>query len=400
MRQPLFKAVGMNYLIFRNVVLILFLIGFLKNVTSGQRCIFQDTILIHNFIQPTDDIVSDRSPVNIFIMFNVLYEEEEENISDNQILSQIEVLNEDFNALNIEAHLIQEPWKSILGNARIHFCLYQGIDAPFGIRRRKIVDEDYSVFHSDQGGIDAFKPDQILNIWVTKLRNNPVAYTLPIHESPITETGIVADYRYVGRLGAALSNTSFNLGRTLTHEIGHFLGLLHVWGNNTGECEEGDLVEDTPDQSDAIFGCPNRVEGCGTYANFNNFMNLVDDPCMIMFTQGQVQRMHWYIETYLPNFINPLDFNCSLLEYSYTYLPNMSVFPNPSNGAFVLQNPDEKSITIFLRDINGRLIYETTTKESFHLINVSAQISTGIYYLSISSDIFSKSLRVMIHSNE
>jgi hypothetical protein len=110
---------------------------------------------------------------------------------------------------------------------------------------------------------------------------------------PAEGDGVVITTTAFGTTGTAAS--PFHLGRTLTHEIGHWLNLFHIWGDDDGECTGSDQVDDTPNQGDANVQCPAFPQlSCKNGPNgsmFMNYMDYSDDACMFMFTAGQVTRM-------------------------------------------------------------------------------------------------------------
>ena len=132
--------------------------------------------------------------------------------------------------------------------------------------------------------------------------------------APIGGTGQGDGVRVNGRAfgaGKSCGNinlmTSYNLGRTLTHEIGHYLFLPHIWADeyNNGGCNRDDGIEDTPTQAHYHDGCPGiGTASCGTNDMFMNFMDYVDDVCMYMFSAGQSDRMTQYVNTSLQHVKN------------------------------------------------------------------------------------------------
>ena len=111
--------------------------------------------------------------------------------------------------------------------------------------------------------------------------------------------GVVVAYGAFGSgsgCGIVTPQAPNDLGRTLTHEIGHYFFLEHVWGDNES-CNNDDGVSDTPNQSESSFGCPglNSVSSCGNKTLHMNYMDYTDDPCMYMFTAGQVVRMENWV---------------------------------------------------------------------------------------------------------
>lgn len=227
-----------------------------------------------------------------------------EMVTDAQVLSQLAVLNEDYEQLNTDAAQIPDVWKPIAGDMKISFCLARRTPdgAPTnGIDRvrtnRASFDVSYAaaeVKHSTTGGADAWNTDDYLNIWVCNLQGDNLGVGTPPVVYPKDEQGVVIYYKAFGTTGDLLPD--FNKGRTCTHELGHFFNLLHLWGAGDGSCSPGDHVEDTPPQSAAVYGdpsFPDLDDPCSP--NFpgimiNNFMGYANDAVMNMFTEDQVTR--------------------------------------------------------------------------------------------------------------
>ena len=234
----------------------------------------------------------------IRVVVHVVYRSDKENVSDSQIESQIEVLNRDFGATNIDKEKVPEVWKDFPIDSRIQFVLAtldpDGNETN-GITRTKTDKEGFgqydSVKFADQGGADAWPTDRYLNIWVCNLSGGLLGYA-QFPGGPVETDGVVILYRAFGTMGTA--EAPFNLGRTCTHEVGHFLNLRHIWGD-TESCLGTDLVSDTPSQQLPNYNKPSFPHvSCdnGPHGDmFMNYMDYVDDDTMVFFTPGQVARM-------------------------------------------------------------------------------------------------------------
>lgn len=226
------------------------------------------------------------------------------NISAAQILSQIEVLNEDYRRLNIDAANTPSVFQSLAADIEIEFCLaVRTPDGAFtnGIER---IDGGRSVW--EIAAIDTvlkpstyWDPERYLNIWTCNIGGadqGTLGFSSQIGQ-PANVDGVTVSYQYFGRGGSAQS--PFDGGRTCTHEIGHWLGLLHIWGPsnpNANNCSDDDNIADTPVQNKANYGCPTfpRVS-CSNGPNGDMFMNYMDytnDNCMNLFTLGQKTVMY------------------------------------------------------------------------------------------------------------
>jgi hypothetical protein len=224
--------------------------------------------------------------MEIPVVVNVLYKTTEENISDPQIASQIAVLNEDFGGYNgdINATTTYESVKA--GDIKIKFVLA-------GTVRKSTNTSSWSTNDAMKkpqlGGIAPTDPSTTLNIWVCTLSGGVLGYAYyPGVRSDID--GVVILNTAFGRTGTAAA--PFNLGRTATHEVGHYFNLIHIWGDK--RCGD-DKVGDTPSHDAANFGCPQAglMSKCKDkqVEMTMNYMDYTDDACMYMFSTGQADRM-------------------------------------------------------------------------------------------------------------
>lgn len=239
--------------------------------------------------------------ITIPVVVHVVYKTTVQNISDAQVFSQIEALNQDFNRLNSDTANTPTAWKSIAGNAGVNFCLAQvdpSGNPTTGIERRQTTVNSFSTNDNIKafatGGLDAWNPAQYFNIWVGPLGGGLLGYAEFPTGSLSNTYGVVIGYDCFGTMGTAAS--PFDLGRTATHEIGHCFNLFHIWGDDGGACTGSDQVADTPNQGSEKYGCPTypQTDACAASAPgvmFMNYMDYTDDGCMNLFTQGQVTRM-------------------------------------------------------------------------------------------------------------
>jgi pregnancy-associated plasma protein-A len=233
------------------------------------------------------------------VVVHVVYRSLMENISAEQVASQIDVLNQDFARLNADVNSVPPVWHDVVGDARIVFKLADRDPngaATSGITRTPTgvaaFGDDDALKSAATGGATAWPADRYLNIWVCHLQDLLGYAQFP--GGPAPTDGVVIDYRAFGTTGTA--EAPFNLGRTATHEVGHWLNLFHIWGDDGMGCAGTDQVDDTPNQAGPNTGNPGfpRVT-CANGPNgdmFVNYMDYVDDRCMVMFTAGQVERMH------------------------------------------------------------------------------------------------------------
>ena len=224
--------------------------------------------------------------IEIPVVVNVLYRTAAENISLAQIQSQIDILNQDFNATNADYNSVPALFSGVKANVGITFVL----DA---VNRKSTTKTSWgtadAMKKSNRGGIAPTSPTTKLNFWVCTIGGGILGYAQFPGGASATD-GVVCDSRYVGNTGTAAA--PFNKGRTATHEVGHWMNLRHIWGDaNCGS----DLVADTPTHNTANYGIlayPHYSTCPGTPVEMTmNYMDYTDDAGMYMFTQGQKSRM-------------------------------------------------------------------------------------------------------------
>jgi len=240
-----------------------------------------------------------RKLITIQCVVHVVAKTDEENISDAQIESQIEVLNQDYRATNADRGKVPDPWQGLVADPNIEFALAKKDPkgtANNGITRVQTTRDSFgtgdSVKTKAGGGTPPWPTDRYLNIWVCNLGDGLLGYA-QFPGGPARTDGVVVLYTAFGTKGAA--SAPFNLGRTMTHEVGHWLNLRHIWGD-TNDCSGSDQVSDTPRAQMPNYGKPDWPHiSCNNGPNgdmFMDYMDYVDDAAMFMFTPGQAARMN------------------------------------------------------------------------------------------------------------
>lgn len=238
------------------------------------------------------------------------------NLSQAQIIDQINILNADFAGTGLNNGNAPAIFAPLKANCNITFCLAQknpaGVTlAEPGIDRVNAVTNGWSTSNYTQAYTDGtikpatiWDPTRYLNIWALDLGSSLLGYaTFPAASGntglsgpfgTTTTDGVVILNVAIGSIGSAVSNAPYHKGRTTTHEVGHWLGLRHVWGDaNCGS----DFCNDTPTSQTSNFGCPTHPYKVGTCSGnttgemFMNFMDYTDDLCMYMFTTDQRTRI-------------------------------------------------------------------------------------------------------------
>jgi Pregnancy-associated plasma protein-A/Secretion system C-terminal sorting domain/SprB repeat len=301
--------------------IILILLAFIGTLsTFGQRnCAshshLQDQLLANPAMQSNLNAINQhaiqyanggkkaRALVTIPVVFHVIYNTPAQNISDAACIANLSQLNLDFARLNADAVNTPAAFAPLAANTDIQFCL--AVRDPLGNTTTGIThtastitswSTNNNVKFAASGGVDAWPRDQYLNVWVCNLGSSLLGYGQFPGGTAATD-GIVVLYTSVGSQASPNpAGGNYALGRTATHEVGHWLNLRHIWGDDGGACTGDDLVGDTPNCADDNGGCPTYplLDACATVAPgvmFMNYMDYVNDNCMNMFSAGQGTRM-------------------------------------------------------------------------------------------------------------
>ncbi|MFC2175663.1 M43 family zinc metalloprotease [Bacteroidota bacterium] len=336
--------------------------------------------------------------ITIPVVVHVVYKKAAENISKAQILSQIDVLNEDFRAMNSDISGVPSVWTSLIADCQIEFVLANktpGGQYTSGITRTETTVADWggsdNVKYTSLGGHDAWPNDKYLNIWVCNIGANYLGFAYQPNGTIPAEDGVVIGYKVFGTTGTISS--TYKLGRTSTHEIGHYFNLDHLWGpeDDNLSCIESDNVDDTPVQAEANFDCETFPHvSCSNGPNgdmFNNFMDYSDDHCMFFFTEGQKTRM-----------LAALNGERASLKTSNGYVvgieetfaaKSLTVFPSPANNLvnISLNHANAAQVDLAVFDMVGKQVLfnpNINLKNTTHQMDVSA-LPTGFYMLKVSA---------------
>ncbi|MFZ2897768.1 MAG: M43 family zinc metalloprotease [Saprospiraceae bacterium] len=317
------------------------------------------------WLQNNSQALLSRNLITIPVVVHVVYQTAPQNISQEQIQSQIEVLNADYRAQNDNLSIVPQIFQNLIADLEIEFCLAKSDpegNFTTGITRTLTTKDDIGlssdVHYASEGGAGGWDPGRYLNIWVADMGENVVGRASFPGAGPAAEDGVVIDPRYFGTTGLAAGSFPYNEGRTVVHEIGHYFNLYHPWGTGTPTCDADDEVADTPLTSNNYLGeCPQSLQAsCGSLDMYTNFMYYTDDACMAQFTPGQKLRVLACLNGPRAGLLESM--GCQPSDTAPQPLPSLvfSIQPNPSSGQVVIacEGPEGATCHIQVFDAMGR----------------------------------------------
>ena len=349
------------------------------------------------------------------VVVHIVYNTPEENLDDSVVFNQIAKLNEDFRRMNADTANLRSEFGTIVSDAEIEFVL--ATEDPdgnptTGITRTSTTQTSFfgvggfpaeGVKSASNGGIDPWNQLDYLNIWVCdmSLFGTPavLGYASPPNNLPHwppgssdnIDDGVVIQYEAFGGnnpndldLGGGPITV---LGRTCVHEVGHYLGLRHIWGD--GGCTEEDGIDDTPNAADqsnqdcntAINSCTDNILTLGDLPDMvENYMDYSEETCQNSFTTGQVDMMRSIIENYRWELVNGTPAGISSEEAF-----NLNVFPNPSNGMVTINGIPEEGAIIEVISETGQLV-KLIQDPQFNSVEIDG-LDKGLYFVRVSSEV-------------
>lgn len=323
--------------------------------------------------------------VNIPVVFHVLYRNNVQNIPDARIYEQIDRLNKDYSATNTDTSTVPAEFKPFISDTKIRFLLASEDpdgNPTTGITRTSTTNYSFDVNLDDikynsTGGHDAWSPDDYLNIWIGNISSGILGYATPPYNAGNNSDGVVIGYNFVGNS----SSGAYNKGRTATHEVGHYLGLEHVWG--TGGCSSDDGINDTPDQSGPNYGIPvHPSPSCSSNDMFMNYMDYGNDEVLVMYTLDQKTRMEYALDVLRNGLAKPEP--VGIKEST----PNLiSLYPNPATDIVNVTFKDHLNHgTLSIIDIAGR-VYQTLEVENTNQLTLDvSQLIEGLYFIQFKNN--------------
>ena len=351
------------------------------------------------------------------VVVHVVWKNPEENISDAQIQEQIDELNRCYRRENPDTVNLRSVFEDVVGDPGIEFYLHDIMRVEttndFAPSLTGMPDE---VKVTAQGGSDAFDTEQFLNIWVCKIQPlfgaaQVLGYAYPPvglpgwpagtnAPSPELE-GVVIDYSAFGVGLDPISMPDQNggtmiipiEGRTAVHEVGHYLGLRHIWGTGITasfgikDCSGDDGLDDTPNQGlPSNFQCDPTSNSCVDASNdrpdmIENFMDYSAENCMNSFTNGQIAIMRGVLEGPRSGLLNPLS---SVDDVAADNA--LEVFPNPFNETVIVNfESDFAEGAFYLTDLLGKRILTGNVSGEQLNLNLS-DLTDGVYNFSVQTE--------------
>lgn len=368
------------------------------DLSGDQKAYQQFLTRIHR--AQSQQAIHSRSVIFLPVVIHVVAREPFMPITEAQVLNQLDVLNADFAGLGENIPSLGDEFTSLVTDAQIRFCLAtvdpQG-QPTSGITFTSTEIKDIALqteqggriaIHYDQLGKSGWDPARYINIWVGEYGDILGSASFPGMAPFPEEIGLVLDIRHFGSIGDAGGAGFYNRGHTLTHEMGHFFGLKHIWGQGFDTtCEDSDDIDDTPNAEGPYFDCPSGVQmSCGTSNMYQNFMDFTDDRCLAAFTAGQVAVMQAAQSVYYPGL--PLEGGCIMHAATYDqWYDNLVWSYDSQSQACVIYNVDGwpyvKKISVYSAD--GKLVHEGYWEGEWSYLLDLSNSAPGVYFVKLDS---------------
>lgn len=409
--------------------------GFLDAANQSLQKVVQN---IHRNSKNT----TTTATLTIPVVFHIVYNDQTENLPDSVIWNQLQVLNENFSRQNADTSSLRSVFQPLVGNPNIQFELanqspdgspstgitrtntniehFGGI-LPYGANQTAQIQQwvtdslFYNLFRLTKdslGGASAWNTERYLNIWVGDLRileplinNFEELVFLGLAQPPANHPnfagtgfdtlgltqGVLMHYVAIGPNNPTNYPTPYNAlnntlkdGDLLSHEVGHTLGLRHIWGD--GNCGSDDFIDDTPLSNNSNqFSCNKQRNSClDSIGGQNlpdmveNFMDYSSDACLNSFTKDQVAVMRSTLFTFRPNLF-------SIGEEEFSLAKTVSCFPNPTKGEIsIVSSASTGVLTLKIFNSSGSLVQETSLHQSKRL-EIKLQGPEGLYFIKVSN---------------
>ncbi len=361
----------------------------------------------------------DEEILTIPVVVHIVWQEEDQNLADSLVEQVIDVLNEDYRRLNADADLIRSEFAEVVGDPFIEFELVAvervQTEATFELNLLGGSLPD-NVKVAAEGGSDAWDTEHYLNIWVCNIEGGALlGYAYPPADldhwpaganAPSPELdGVVIHapvFRRTGTFTASglIGNGETTIpvrGRAVTHEVAHYLGLRHIWGDGLlsilgiPDCDADDGVADTPQQGmSSQFQCDMNQNTCEEEMPddlpdmFENFMDYASDDCMNSFTVQQIAIMRSVLENERSGLLSPTVNNEEVVIDQNQFL----VYPNPARDQLFVEVGDflTEKVQLQVIDTQGRVVKAIILQsDGPNSIDV-ANLLSGLYTLLLTSN--------------
>lgn len=394
-----------------------------------EKTLKENQVKFQQFLQ--NQKITDDEVLIIPTVIHIMYAPQDSiygqgsNISNHQIFSQLEVLNDDFRRFNADTINTPSIYKSVSSDTKIQFCLAnkdpQG-NLSTGINRVK-----YNASNShnwifgdlDMKNLSRWNPDKYLNIWVVGnitggiLGYAPTPDLISDSTYSILQDGVTIAAEFFGSTALIHPDSSHNitshrffLGRTLSHELGHYFNLKHIWGD--GDCNSDDGIDDTPNCTGQAFRCPEpKPTQCGNIRMMENYMDYSDDPCFNLFTEGQKQAMRATLMFFnfrqnITSETNLIETGCNILLADSMYLLKGDHQVNLVNqfveDSLAVRLVSENKMPIANQNVN----FKITEQPNGAILNLNSNVKTnneGIAKIPFQFDIYEGDYTITASAN-
>lgn len=322
-------------------------------------------------------------------VFHIISEDSSHSISNDKIFQQLQILNDFYSNRNLSQDpTLPEVYRKLAACPKIHFCLAnmdplgnpttaitktQTTIQNIGCRQNMTT---YFVMKESLGGIDIWDPAKYLNIFIADRADCTLGEAVLPEDATKSKDGIIIDPRF---FGYNFLHSPYHLGLTLVHEVGHYLGLLHLSPNEN--CSSDDGISDTPIQETNYRDCPEYPQfSCGNEAMVQNIMCLVDDYCMKFFTKGQCERMRTVLLTQRANLTMN---NCQ--SQNIDSKDDWRIINIYDGWLLKYQGNPISALHYKLFNINGQLIHHHTFRDqqTFYIPEQGLTLPSGVYIIEL-----------------
>jgi hypothetical protein len=392
---------------------------YLNNDPSLKQRMHDNEKKVADWIKSNPDFVRNnlkqqgkQLTLTIPVVFHVVYKNAAQNIHDSNLVRQISVLNECFRKQNANFSQTRPIFDTIAADVDIEFCFAafdpngnptNGIirkSAPSNAAFDPLLNMD-KVKSSATNGSDPWNTSQYLNIWVCDMSIFGFTVVLGYATFPGSDPmkdGVVIQYNFIGHQSNGTTNDK---GRTTVHEVGHWLGMRHIWGDgqqSTALCDSTDYVDDTPNADSASQQSCMVKNTCSNESPYwtnagidppdmiENYMDYSYDACMTMFTEGQKTRMHGFLNTLRTGlFTSPgsCNFSVGITPGTNTTSNYFQIFPNPAENVITVYSVNEnESFDVEIMNALGDVVYEEKDCRNKRTITLEA-FNNGVYMIAL-----------------